>query len=102
MSKGERFEHARRSVMRLPGFTAEATLASTANPFSMYGLYANRSAADIITTAVQCCPPGSDTTGCTRPNCLTTGCPPGLVCCDCLFPPRCRTQSDCINIDCRL
>ncbi len=89
--------------MSLPGFTAEATIASNAKSFSMYGLYANRSAADIITMAVQCCPPGFDTTGCqARPNCLTTGCPPGRICCDCLSPPRCRTPSDCINIDCRL
>ena len=36
------------------------------------------------------------------PDCTTTGCKPGLVCCDCVSPARCTTWSHCRNVLCRL
>ena len=84
--------------MRLPGFTAEKGISGEAGFLRTYPSYANPSSAHAVTMAAQCCPPGSDATGCTTPpppDCTTTGCPPGLVCCDCLSFIHCTTPAEC-------
>jgi hypothetical protein len=49
--------------------------------------------------AAQCCPPGSNTTGCAAsPDCSNMHCPRGLVCCDCT-EVHCTTPTQC-GIEC--
>jgi len=91
--------------MRLPGFTAEAGTSGREGFFRRHASYANRSSAYTVTMAAQCCPPGSDATGCTAPpppDCTTTGCKNGLFCCDCASPAVCTSKSWCINHICKL
>jgi hypothetical protein len=84
--------------MKTPGFTAEAATVGRGWFFGMRAYHANRSSADIVTMAAQCCPPGFDTTGCTTqnppPDCSTIRCPKGLVCCDCTVT-HCTTPAEC-------
>jgi len=83
--------------MRLPGFTAEAAAYARRVPFGMPALDVGHDRNHTVTMAVQCCPPGSNTTGCTTSaprDCSTMRCPPGLVCCDCTFT-HCTTPAEC-------
>jgi hypothetical protein len=84
--------------MRLPGFTAQAAISGRGGFFRMQAPYANSSSASTVTMAQQCCPPGSDTTGCTAqnppPDCSSIRCPKGLVCCDCTIT-HCTTPAEC-------
>jgi hypothetical protein len=36
------------------------------------------------------------------PDCTTTGCRPPFICCDCVSPARCTSESYCRNVLCRL
>ena len=79
--------------MTLPGFNAEASFYSSGLSYSsvavaqaIYTEAALRPAADsCICTSPNCtwsCPAPPP------PDCTTTGCPPGQICCDCVDPPR--------------
>jgi len=83
--------------MRLPGFTADAATVGPGSYFGMRGSYAYSSAMQTVAMAAQCCPTGFDTTGCVPtppPDCTTTGCRKGLVCCDCTIT-HCTTPAQC-------
>lgn len=83
--------------MNMPGFTAEASVHRTSIIYhSAYGTLAGDASVMVIPQQCSCvqwvCPPR---------DCTVTGCPPGLVCCDCLFPAHCTTQQQCQR-ECRL
>jgi len=84
--------------MTLPGFNAETSL------YSSILTYFGGPAAE--TTHIEAfLRPAADSCVCTSPNCrwscptapdcTTTGCPPGRVCCDCISPPLCTTPARC-------
>jgi len=86
--------------MTLPGFNAEAGFYSSGLSYSsvavaqaIYTEAALRPAADsCICTSPNCtwsCPAPPP------PDCTTTGCRRGLVCCDCIDPPRCTNPVIC-------
>lgn len=85
--------------MTLPGFTAEVGTSGWSGFFPRHAAYTNRSSTHAISMAAQCCPPGSNTTGCAAsPDCSNMHCPRGLVCCDCT-EVHCTTPTQC-GIEC--
>jgi hypothetical protein len=49
----------------------------------------------IITTVIDSALSGGGGGGTPPPDCTTTGCRPGLVCCDCISPAPCTTHERC-------
>ena len=91
--------------MMFPGFTAETSFYRTSSSYAgaaaggraLVGRHLTLAADSCVCTSPNCqwsCPV-------TPPDCTTTGCRPGLVCCDCVGPPRCTTQAVCNRL-CRL
>jgi hypothetical protein len=74
--------------MRLPGFTAEASATSGGGFISMCAANVNDSSAYTVTMAAQCCPPGYNATGCTKPP-PPQCCPSGWHCCGSCASGRC-------------
>jgi hypothetical protein len=66
--------------------------------------YAAATAATVLCLS-RCQGDGGDGSGGGGPpprDCTTTGCRPGLVCCDCLSPAVCTTEAHCRQVLCRL
>ena len=92
--------------MMFPGFTAETSLYRVGSSYrgaaaasgARFGQHLTPAADSCVCTSPNCqwsCPVT------TPPDCTTTGCRPGLVCCDCVGPPRCTTPAICNRL-CRL
>ncbi len=85
--------------MRMPGFTADAATALYGST-NVYRTAAFQRAAGAVTPAQGSCTCTSPdcTWNCPvppPPDCTTTGCKRGLVCCDCVEPPICTTRLNC-------
>jgi hypothetical protein len=92
--------------MTLPGFNAEASFyGSSLQYFGLAAAQATRIESFLGLAADSCvCTSPNCTWSCPAPpppDCTTTGCRRGLVCCDCVDPPRCTSPILCNRL-CRL